>query len=232
MKIVAFGIHPDDVELGCGGTVAFAARAGHDVVVVDLTSGSSSSNGTLEERAAEARAAAAIMGVGKRYDLQLPDTGIQSENDEQTGAVVSCVRGERPDLVMLPSADDPHPDHRAGGRLIERALYLAGVRGYARAEPAWRAPHAIVYPGRNDLDPGIVFDITSTYEIKVKAILAHASQFVPGARRAPTPLNSPDFLRTVEARARTHGSRIGTEFGEGFRSAKPIALSDFRIFGG
>jgi len=232
MKIVAFGIHPDDVELGCGGTVILAVRAGHHVAVVDLSSGASSSNGTVEERAAEAAAAAAIMGVGKRYDLDLPDTRIQSESDEQTSAVVACVRGERPDLVLVPSSDDPHPDHGSGGRLIERALYLSGVHGYSRGEPAWRVPHVIVYPGRTDIDPDIVFDITSTYDAKVKAILAHATQFVPGEGRSSTPLNSPDFLGFVEARARTHGRRIGARFGEAFWSARPVGLSDFRLFGG
>jgi len=232
MKIVAFGIHPDDVELACGGTVVLAVRAGHHVAVVDLSPGASSSNGTPEERSAEAREAARIMGVGQRYDLGLPDTRIQSESDEQTSAVVSCVRSERPDLVLLPSSDDPHPDHGCGGRLIERALYLSGVHGYARGEHAWRVPHVIVYPGRADFDPDIVFDITSSFDVKVKAILAHTTQFVPGEGRASTPLNSPDFVGFVEARARTHGRRIGVRFGEAFRSARPVALSDFRLFGG
>jgi bacillithiol biosynthesis deacetylase BshB1 len=232
MKILAIGIHPDDVEVGCGGTVALAARSGHDVTVVDLSPGGSSSNGSLEDRAREAAEAAAILGVGRRYHLGLPDARIQSENDEQTGVIVACIREEAPALVLAPSADDPHPDHSAGGRLVERAVYLSAVNGYRRGEPAWRVPHVLVYPGRTDFDPDIVFDVTPTHDAKVRSILAHATQFTPGEGRAPTPLNSPDFLGAVEARARTHGRRIGARFGEGFRTPRPIALSDFRLFGG
>lgn len=231
MKILALGIHPDDVEVGCGATVALAVRDGHDVTVVDLSPGGSSSNGTLEDREREAAEAARILGVGRRYNLGLPDTRIQSENDDQAGAIVTCVRKERPELVLVPSADDPHPDHSSGARLIERAIYLSAIHGYGRGETAWRAAHVLVYPGRTDFDPDIVFDVTATYDVKVRSILAHATQFAPGAGRAPTPLNSPDFAGVVEARARTHGRRIGVRFGEGFRSPRPIALSDFGLFG-
>ena len=232
MKILALGIHPDDDEVGCGGTIVLAARSGHDVTVVDLSPGGSSSNGSLEDRAKEAAEAARIMGVSRRYNLGLPDTRIQSENDEQAGVIVACIRKERPSLVLVPSSDDPHPDHSAGGRLVERAVYLAAVHGYARGEVAWRAAHVLVYPGRTDFDPDVVFDVSSTHDVKLKSILAHATQFRPGEGRAPTPLNSPGFLGVVEARARTHGRRIGVLFGEGFRSPRPIGLADFRIFGG
>ena len=232
MKILAIGIHPDDVEVGCGGTVALAAAGGHEVTVVDLSPGGSSSNGTLEDRAREAAEAARIMGVARRYHLGLPDTRIQSENDDQAVVIVSCIRKEQPSLVLMPSSDDPHPDHAAGGRLVERAIYLAGIHGYGRGEKAWRAAHVLVYPGRTDFEPDIVFDVSSTHDVKVRSILAHATQFTPGEGRAPTPLNSPEFLGVVEARARIHGRRIGVRFGEGFRSPRPIGLSDFRLFGG
>jgi bacillithiol biosynthesis deacetylase BshB1 len=232
MKLLALGIHPDDVEVGCGGTVALAARSGHEVIVADLSPGDSSSNGTLDDRAREAAEAARILGAARRYNLGLPDTRIQSENDEQAGAIVACIRKERPTLLLIPSFDDPHPDHSAGGRLVERAVYLAAIHGYRREEEAWRAAYVLVYPGRTDFEPDIVFDVTSTHDVKVRSILAHATQFTPGDGRAPTPLNSLDFLGVVEARARTHGRRIGVRFGEGFRSPRPIAVADFRLFGG
>ena len=232
MKILVFGIHPDDVELGCGGTVILAARQGHDVVIVDLSEGGSSSNGTPEERVSEALEAARRMGVAGRYNLKLPDTRIQSENSDQLGAVVERVRKERPSLVLLPSADDPHPDHASGGRLIERALYFSGVHGYSRAVPAWRVPRALVYPGRRDFEPEIVVDVTSTHDAKLEAILAHASQFVSGAERMPTPLNSPGFIDMVVARARVHGHRVGVRFGEPFRTMGPIKLVDLKSLDG
>jgi bacillithiol biosynthesis deacetylase BshB1 len=231
MKVLAFGIHPDDVELGCGGTVILAVRQGHDVSIVDCSKGTSSSNGTPEERAAEAAEAARIMGVRKRFNLDLPDTRIQGESDDQAAVVVGCLRDERPDLVLIPSGDDPHPDHAAGGRLMDRALYFSGVHGYRRARPAWRVPHVLVYPGRTDFEPHIVVDVTSVHDLKIKAILAHRSQFLSGERRESTPLNSPDFIGFVEARSRAHGRRIGVRFGEPFRAAGPIALADLRVFG-
>jgi len=117
MRIVAFGIHPDDVELGCGGTVVLAAGQGHQVTVVDLSEGRASSNGTPEERAAEARAAAVVMGVGERINLGLPDTRIASEDAGQTAAVVACLRGIRPHLVLTSSSDDPLAEARFRGVL-------------------------------------------------------------------------------------------------------------------
>jgi bacillithiol biosynthesis deacetylase BshB1 len=231
MRILAFGIHPDDVELGCGGSVILAARQGHEVSIVDLTEGHSSTNGSPEERAAEGAEAARLMGVARRKSLGLPDTRLRSESDEQLGAVVECVRDERPDLVFIPSADDPHPDHASGSRLIGRALYFSGVGGYQRERPSWRAAHSLVYPGRVDFEPDVVVDVTPVHDAKIKAILAHASQFVPGEHREPTPLNAPEFIESLSARARLHGARIGVRFGEAFRTVKPIGLEGFGIFG-
>jgi bacillithiol biosynthesis deacetylase BshB1 len=232
MKIFAIGIHPDDVELGCGGTVILAAAQHHDVTIVDLSDGTSSSNGTRDERAAEAANAARFMRAGKRRCLELPDTEIRSEDAGQINDVVRCIREVKPDIVFMPSADDPHPDHASGGRLIERALYFAAVGGYDRATEPWRPGHVLVYPGRVDFKPDIVVDVTSTHAKKMEAILLHQSQFVLDEGRTPTPLNSPDFVRFIEARGRVHGRSIGVEFGEPFLTTKPLALSDFSLFGG
>ena len=231
MKILAFGIHPDDVELGCGGSVILGVRLGHQVVVADLSEGTSSSNGTPQERAAEAAEAARIMGVAKRINLRLPDTQIRSESDEHLDAVVRCLRSEKPDLVFVPNPDDPHPDHESGGRLIERALYFAGVQGYRSGEEAWRVTHALVYAGRTDFEPQVVFDVSSTHETKITAVLAHRSQFLPESGTVATPLNSPDFIAVIESRGRVWGHRIGVRFGEPFKSRRPVALEDFRVFG-
>lgn len=231
MKILAFGIHPDDVELGCGGAVILAVRQGHDVSVVDLSEGRSSTNGTPEERAAEALAAARLMGVSARRNLCLPDTRIQSESDDHVAIVVECLREERPALVLAPCANDPHPDHASGGRLIERALYFSGVQGYRRHIPSWKVPRALVYPGRVDFEPQIVVDVTPVHEAKIEAILAHASQFVAGKARIPTPLNSPDFMEFVAARAAMHGRSIGVRFGEPYRAIGPVKITGFEVFG-
>lgn len=230
MKILALGIHPDDVELGCGGTLILAARQGHEVAVVDLTEGRSSTNGTPEERAAEALEATSLMGIAGRRNLGLPDTRLHSESEDQLEAVVECLRVERAALVVMPSADDPHPDHASGGRLIERALYFAGVGGYRRGRAPWRPRHTWVYPGRVDLEPQVVVDVSDVHDLKIRAVLAHASQFRPGEGREGTPLNAADFIEHVVARARLHGRRIGVRFGEAFRTANPIGVSRFDAF--
>ncbi|MCZ6766814.1 MAG: bacillithiol biosynthesis deacetylase BshB1 [bacterium] len=225
MRILAFGIHPDDIELGCGGTVALLAVERHEVVLVDLSDGASASNGTVETRAKEARTAAKILGAAKRINLGFADTALQSENLDQQRSVVACIRENRPDFVLLPLKDDPHPDHAAGGELVERALYLSGVHGYEAGGDAWRPKNALIYPGRRELAPDLIIDITRTHETKVRAIEAHDSQFGRGKNRLPTPLNSEDFLRSVEGRARLYGSRIGVRFGEPLRLLNPLAVT-------
>lgn len=228
MKIVVFGIHPDDVELGCGGTVALFVAQGHDVVLVDMTRGESSSNGTPEQRADESAQAAQILGCAERLNLDLPDTRLNSEDPDQQRAAVAAIRRLRPDLVILPSKDDPHPDHQSGGATIERAMYLAGIHGYRTdgGESRWPIRNGLVYPGRRDLEPDVVIDITSTFDTKMDSIRAHRTQFaaVDGAKE--TPLNRPEFLGAVEARAVAAGYLIGTRYGEPFRLLNPIAVND------
>jgi bacillithiol biosynthesis deacetylase BshB1 len=230
MKILTFGIHPDDIELGCGGAVALASRQGHELILVDLSSGEASSNGTPEERAVEAKEAAGILGAKQRINLGLRDSAIQSEDPAQTRAVVDSIRRVRPDLIFFPHRDDPHPDHASGGALIERAIYLAGIHGYDTGTEAWSVTKGLIYMGRLEFDPEFIVDITSTFSIKLQAIQAHRSQFIRDAGRNPTPINSPDFLPMLQARSTSYGYRIGVQFGEPFQSMIPAALKDFTIF--
>lgn len=232
MNVLVFGIHPDDIELGCGGTVAVCTRAGYRVTLVDLSRGESSSNGTVDGRASEASTAAGILGSESRVNLGLPDAGIHSEDPEQQRTVVSAIRKYRPQVVLIPFAHDPHPDHASGGVLIERALYLAGVHGYPVPDdlPAWKTPTTLTYSGRDQVRPDVVVDITAVRDIKQRAIEAHASQFGGGDGALPTPLNAPDFLAAVEARDRAVGQLAGVRFGEAFQSARPVVVQDFGVF--
>jgi bacillithiol biosynthesis deacetylase BshB1 len=228
MKIVVFGIHPDDIELGCGGSVALFNTLGHDVVLVDLTRGESSSNGTPEQRAGEAAEAARVLGCAVRENLSLPDTGLVRDDPGQQRVTTASIRRHRPDLVVIPSKDDPHPDHSSGGELIERAIYLAGIHGYRTDDGGqrWTVRNGLIYPGRKDLEPDLVIDISQTFTTKMESIRAHRSQFgeFDGARS--TPLNSPGFLGAVEARAVGAGHRIGALYGESFKLLRPIAVGD------
>lgn len=228
MKIVVFGIHPDDIELGCGGSVALFGARGHDVVMVDLTRGESSSNGTPEERAREAAEAARILGCEGRENLDLPDTGLAGENADQQRVVAGAIRRHRPELVVLPSKDDPHPDHRSGGELIERAVYLAGIHGYQTEGGAgrWIPRNGLVYPGRRELEPDVVVNISEVFETKMASIQAHRSQFDAFEGAKETPLNRPGFLGVVEARALANGHRIGARYGEPFKLLHAIGVED------
>jgi bacillithiol biosynthesis deacetylase BshB1 len=233
MKILVFGIHPDDVELGCGGTVALCTRLGHEVTIADLSRGESSSNGTPEERAGEAVEGARILGCGNRLNLEIPDTQVRSGDAGFRGRVATLVRRVKPDLVLLPSGDDPHPDHAEGAVLIEHALYLAGIHGYQGGEEElgpWAVKQGLVYPGRRDLEPGLVVDISETFEQKMDAIRAHKTQFGTGPGYKNTPLNRPDFLSVVEARCRLAGHLIDVRWGEPFKTLNKIGIKDLSIF--
>jgi bacillithiol biosynthesis deacetylase BshB1 len=194
-------------------------------VLADLSDGGSSSNGTPAERAAEAKAAAKILGVEDRINLGLPDTSIRSEDAEQLRRVVACIRESRPELALIPSGDDPHPDHASGAVLVQRGLFLAGVHGYEAGKAAWKVPHVVVYPGRNEIEPHYIADISSTWVTKIDAIRAHESQFIAGDNRMPTTLNAPEFIPMIEARSRLYGHRIGVAHGEPLRSLRPLALT-------
>lgn len=232
MTVLVFGIHPDDIELSCGGTVVVAAASGHDVVLADLSDGAASSNGTVDDRLREADKAAGIMGVSRRINLGLPDTRIESENPEHVRRVVGVIREIAPRVVLAPSHHDPHPDHCSGGRLIERALYLAGVAGYEPVTPPWSVPTVLVYGGRREVDPHVAFDITAVHKTKMRAIRAHESQFSAGPGRKDTVLNAPDFLDAIDGRDRACGLSIRVKYGEAFRLLKPLAATDFSLFEG
>lgn len=234
MRVLVFGIHPDDVELGCGGTLAVCARRGDDVTIVDLTRGESSSNGTPEVRAAEAQAAAEVLGVTRRVNLGLPDAGVRSEDPEQRRAVTRALREFRPHVVLVPNEDDPHPDHASGGQLIHRAIYLAGIHGYFPddvATGAFRPRHVLVYSGRNEVRPDVVVDTSEVTDVKRDAIRAHRTQFDRDKGAAATPINADEFLSAVEARDRVAGYRIRARAGEAFQLATPLPLGDLGVFG-
>ncbi len=228
MKILVFGIHPDDIELGCGATVALCARGSHDVVLADLTRGESSSNGTPDQREKESLEAARILGCRERINLGLPDTEIVGEDAGQQRAVVDTLRRIQPDLVFIPFKDDPHPDHASGGELIERAIYLAGIRGYSGGGggQSWSLKQALIYPGRRELKPDVIVDVSDSFHTKMEAVEAHRSQFVFTADASETPLNRPGFLDVIEARAVTWGYQTGVKYGEPFALLKPLGIKN------
>jgi N-acetylglucosamine malate deacetylase 1 len=220
--------HPDDAELVMGGTVALEARRGRRVVLLDLTRGESGSRGTPEQREAEAMAAARILGVAHRESLGLPDGGL-SPTSEQKDKLVQALRRLRPHVVIAQHWDQRHPDHAAASRIVYEASFLAGLKNYKPELGAAFRPFKIAYtPGVTEpaeIPPSFVVDITTTWDTKMKAIRAFASQFtpVPGETIA---LPFERFQHAVEVAARRQGQRIGVDFGEAFVTRETMQVDD------
>ena len=226
-EVLAIGAHPDDVELGCGATLARLAATGRAVGILDLTAGELGTRGTVEQRSGEAAAAAGALGVAWRACLGMPDGGLDAGDGEQAGVLVRALRTARPRAVLLPHRDDPHPDHPAAAALVRRAAFLAGV---ARCLPSAGAPHRpallLEYPGPRQLfAPVLVVDVSAHYEAKRRALAAHGSQFDPGGGPA-THLASGHYLAAVEGRDRAFGNGVGCELGEGFTAPGPLAAGE------
>lgn len=238
LDILAIGAHPDDVELGCAASLAGAARAGLAVGVVDLTRGERSTNGTPEERTAEAGEAARVLGLVDRWNAGLPDRGI-SCGGAQVGAMGQRLAQLRPRLLLAPWWGDRHPDHRAAARLVSEAAFEAGLLAPAGVA---RGPAAILFYFINDTPPFttvpaglpalpppaeacgslvLVPADEAAYALKRQAVAAHRSQFGGRAGDRPTPLNNGETMRRVEARDAYFGSLLGADRAEGFTRAGP-----------
>jgi len=226
MDAVFFGAHPDDVELTSAGLAARLASHGHAVAIVDLTRGEAASRGTVEQRAAEAAAAARELGVAARDNLALPDCGLDRSDAAQVAAVVACLRHHRPSLVVAPDGDDAHPDHVEAAALVRRACYLAGLARWGdgpRHRPA-QLLHALYRSGAR---PQVVVDVTHAWERRVRALACHTSQLDPAAG-PPTYLTQPGFLAEIEGRARAWGALVGVTYGEAYRLRGPFGVFDAR----
>ncbi|MHB8172622.1 MAG: bacillithiol biosynthesis deacetylase BshB1 [Thermincolia bacterium] len=214
IDIIAFGAHPDDVEIGCGGLLAKEARLGYKTAIVDLTKGEMSTNGTVEERQAESLEAMGILGAAWRQNIEIPDGGI-AVNDEYVARVVKVLRTYRPKLILAPYWEDRHPDHAAASRLIQEAHFAAGLCKLMPELPPFRPVEVLYYFLHQDVEPDFVVDVSMVYEIKKAAIMAHQSQFGRQNQMLPT-LLSDGFPNFLESRNLYYGAKIKTLHAEGF----------------
>ena len=208
VDLLVFGPHPDDIEIGLGGTVATHVDLGYRVGLCDLTEGELGSNGTPAARLAEAGAAAEVLGADWRENLAWPDGGIGADAGH-VRAAAAFVRRCRPAVVALPYWRDRHPDHEAASRVLSEAVFRSGLRQYAAEGEAWR-PDWVCYYFINDLaEPSFAVDVSAAYQRKRDALACHHSQFEPaGSDAVSTRLTAPSFLRMIEARdARAPGTR-------------------------
>ena len=232
LDILAFGVHPDDVELGCAGTIMAAINQGKKVGIVDLTRGELGTRGTPTTRTQEAAAAAKIMGVDIRENLDMAD-GFFANDEAHQRKIIALIRKYQPDIILANAPEDRHPDHGRSAKLVSDAAFLSGLRKIETihdgvAQNAWRPAYTFHYIQDRFIQPSFVIDITAYMERKIEAVLAYGTQFNSADTSEPqTYISSPQFLETVKARALMLGKRIGVGYAEGYITEKIIGFSNF-----
>lgn len=222
VDLLAFGAHPDDVEIGASGILATHHQAGWKVGICDLTEAELSSNGSVELRKKEAQKAAEVLGVDVRICLSFPDRGLTGDK-EQLQQLTQVIRRSQPKVVLAPYFRDRHPDHVACSRLVEEAVFNAALRNWKTAGE--EEPHrieALYYYFINDVaSADVIVDISDVYQQKVDALQAYESQFFRHNGEVNTPINQ-NYLEVIKGRDQMWGHQIGTNFGEALVSSRPI----------
>jgi bacillithiol biosynthesis deacetylase BshB1 len=226
VEILAFGPHPDDVELGCGGALAALAQRGSSFGIVDLTRGEMGTRGTPELRAREAAEAARILGARFRANLDLGDGDLRTDRAAQS-LVVDVVRRARPRLVLAPFAADRHPDHVRASRLVSDAAWYAGLAKLETGLAPHRPDQVVFYAAYVLVTPTFLVDVSGTFATKIAALRAYRSQFYDENSSEPeTYVSSKGFFDGIEARSRALGRIANVEYAEGFIANVPPTLAD------
>lgn len=227
LDILVFGAHPDDAEIGMGGTILKHTQAGYKVGICDLTKAEMSSNGTVELRQQEAAAASTVLGLSARTCLGLPDRGLKLER-EQIDLIVNQIRKYRPRIVFAPYWEDRHPDHIMCSKMVDEAIFNAKLRKYMPSEPAWQVEQCIYYYINDVHAPTIAIDISEQQKQKEQALRCYASQFDTSAtsNSVQTPLTN-QYIESVEARDRLLAQGKGSLYAEGFTTKKPFTFGLF-----
>lgn len=231
LDILVFGAHPDDAELGAGGTIAKEVANGKKVGIIDLTRGELGTRGTVKIRDVEAAKAAKILGISVRENLEFEDGFFVNDKPHQL-EVVKMVRKYRPEIVLCNAIDDRHIDHGKGAKLVSDACFLSGlvkidtkIEGDDQWQEPWRPKLVYHYIQWKNLKPDFVVDVTGFIDKKKEAILAYSSQFFdPNSDEPETPISSKNFLDSVDYRASDLARLIGTEHAEGFTVERFVAV--------
>ncbi|NBX10756.1 MAG: bacillithiol biosynthesis deacetylase BshB1 [Chitinophagaceae bacterium] len=232
VDLLAIGVHPDDVELSCSGTLINEIKAGKKVAIVDLTEGELGTRGNIQTRYQEAAEAAIIMGVHARENLKMRDGFFKNDESHQL-QLIKAIRKYRPSIVLANALHDRHPDHGRASQLIAESCFLSGLQKIETkdengvSQKKWRPAYVFHYIQDRFQEPHFIVDISSVFDQKMQAIRAYATQFHNPADQADEPqtyISSKNFLDSIIARARLLGKRIGVEYGEGFLSAKNIGI--------
>ena len=230
--ILAIGVHPDDVELGCSGTLINEIKQGKKVGIVDLTQGELGTRGTVETRCREAANAAMLMGASVRENLKMRD-GFFKNDEEHQLKLIQIIRKYQPEIIIGNILHDRHPDHGRAGHLISDACFLSGLAKIetkeenGNSQQKWRPSYFLQYIQDWYYEPDLLIDISDVFELRMKAIQAYTTQFYSGQTDEDGPktyISTPDFLESVVARSRMLGKRIGVKYAEGFVTEKKIGI--------
>lgn len=235
--VLAIGVHPDDVELSCSGTLINEVRKGNAAGVVDLTRGELGTRGTIETRAAEAAKAAAVMGLSVRENLGMRDGFFRNDEEHQL-QVIKAIRKYQPEVVLANILDDRHPDHGRAGKLVVESAFLSGLSKIEtfddQGEPQkrWRPKHVLHYIQDRFYEPDLIVDISDVFEQRMEAIKAYDTQFHTGAAISnsgtQTYISTSSFMEALISRSRLMGKRIGVEYAEGFVTQKNIGIKSLQ----
>ena len=231
LDILAFGAHPDDVELGCGATIAKEISLGKKVGIVDLTRGELGTRGSAELRDKEAAAAAKILGVNVRENLKFADGFFINDKKHQL-EIIKLIRKYQPDIVLCNAINDRHIDHPKGSNLVSDACFLSGLLKIqteveGELQEKWRPKQVYHYIQWKNIDPDFVVDVTGFIDKKTASVLAYSSQFFdPKSNEPETPITSKNFIDSINYRARDLGRLIGVDYAEGFTTERYVAVEN------
>ena len=232
VDILAIGAHPDDVELGCGGTLAKLLADGKSVAIVDLTQGELGTRGTNLTRAEEAAESCKILGISHRENLKMKD-GFLNNSEEYQIEIVKMIRKYQPEIILANAIDDRHPDHAKAAKLVSDACFLSGLVKIETSlngedQKAWRPKQVYHYIQWKNITPDFVVDISDFMDKKIEACLAYKTQFYdPNSSEPMTPIATKDFLESLTYRAQDLGRLSGVTYAEGFTTEKLMALKNF-----
>ena len=238
LDLLAIGVHPDDVELGCSGTIINEIKNGKQVGVLDLTQGELGSRGTVDTRYEEAAKAAKIMGVHVRENLKMRDGFFKNDEEHQKKLIVA-IRKYQPEIIITNSLSDRHPDHGRAARLTTDSCFLSGLikvetkNEQGNAQEPWRPKYVFHYIQDRYHEPDFVIDITSVFDQRMEAIRAYTTQFYNPDNEDDGPqtyISTSAFLESVMARARMIGKKIGVAYGEGFNTEKRLGIKNLDAF--
>lgn len=230
LDILAFGAHPDDVELGCAGTILKEISLGKKVGIIDLTRGELGTRGSAEIRDQEANAAAEILGVSVRENLGMRD-GFFVNDEKHQLEIIKMIRKYKPEIVLCNAIDDRHIDHSKGSKLVSDACFLSGLMKIGteldgKEQESWRPKLVYHYIQWKDIKPDFVVDITGFTDKKIEAILAYGSQFYSATSKEPeSPISSKNFLESLNYRSRDLGRLVGVDHAEGFTVERYLAVN-------